>query len=194
MGMFQKNHRRNLKVVRLLALPALAALAVAGMSQSSQAALVASDNAGNYATAGWSTSGGAENLGTGFGGWTFNPNPASNGGSAGAFLADTTTLNGQTPPIATGGDSWGVYANNGSGTSNINITRGFLPGVGSSATVGTLRDGQTFSIDLASDGVGGSTSAFGFNLQESGGATTPLTLKYQGGGTTSLRKFTKWNN
>lgn len=184
MGMFQKNHRRNLKVVRLLALPALAALAVAGMSQSSQAALVASDNAGNYATAGWSTSGGAENLGTGFGGWTFSPNP--NGGSAGAFLADTATLLGQTPPIATRGDSWGVYANGGSGNSNINITRGFLPGVGSSATVGTLRDGQTFSIDLASDGITNSNAAFGFNLQGSGGTNTPFTLKYQGGGADAM--------
>ena len=185
MGMFQKNHGKNLKVLQLLALPALAALAVTGMSQSSQAALVASDNAGNYATDGW-TAAGAKNLGTGFGGWTFSPNPASNGGSAGAFLADTTTLNGQTPPIATSGDSWGVYANNGSGNSNINITRGFLPGVGSSATVGTLRDGQTFSIALASAGISNSNAAFGFNLQGSGGTNTPFILKYQSGGADAM--------
>jgi|GEM_PF-3601258 len=186
MGMFQERYGRKFGVSKLLALSALATLAIAGISQSSHAALVASDNAGNYGTStgGWSATGGADNLGSGFGGWTFSANP--NGGSAGAFLANTTSLLGANPPIATSGNSWGVYANGGSGNSNINITRGFLPGVGSSATVGTLRDGQTFSIDLASAGVGGSGSAFGFNLQEAGGAVTPFTLKYQAGGSDAM--------
>ncbi len=186
MGMFQERYGRKFGVSKLLALSALATLAIAGISQTTHAALVASDNARNYATSsgGWSA-GGAYNLGSGFGGWTFSANPASNSGSAGAFLADTTTL-GHTPPIATSGYSWGVYANGGSGNSNINITRGFLPGVGSSATVGTLRDGQTFSIALASDGITNSNAAFGFNLQEAGGAKTPFTLKYQGGGADAM--------
>ena len=56
MGMFQKNHGKNLKVLQLLALPALAALAVTGMSQSSQAALVASDSAANYTSSEWTGS------------------------------------------------------------------------------------------------------------------------------------------
>ena len=173
MGMLQKNHGKNMKLARLLALPALAALAVIGMSQNSRAALVASDNASNYTTSDWGTA----SKGTGFGSWTFEAN--ANGGSAGTYL-DTSSKG-----IATSGDSWGVYANNGNGTSNINITRAFLPGVGSLATVGTLRDGQGFDIALESDGISNANAAFGFNLQGTGG-TTPFTLKYQGGGTDAM--------
>ncbi len=174
MGMLQKNHGKNMKLARLLALPALAALAVIGMSQNSRAALVASDNASNYTTSDWGTA----SKGTGFGSWAFKAN--ANGGSAGTYL-DTSSKG-----IATSGDSWGVYANNGNGTSNINITRAFLPGVGSLATVGTLRDGQSFNIALESDGISNANAAFGFNLQGTGGTATPFTLKYQAGGTDAM--------
>ena len=77
MGMLQKNHGKNLRVVRLLALPALATLAVAGMSQSSRASLVASDNAGNTPyTVGSSFSG--KNGGSGFGAWSVTNNSGGN--------------------------------------------------------------------------------------------------------------------
>ncbi len=133
MGMFQKNHRRNLKVVRRLALPAMAALAVAGMSQSSQAALVASDNAANYTS--WTN---ASTGGSGFGTWGLS----TTGSSAGFFLGSSTDNDnsnplpaGDTGDINTNSKAWGMYANS---SSLATATRSF--------TGGALAVGQGFSL------------------------------------------------
>ncbi len=112
MGTLQKNHRKNLRVVRLIVLPSLATLAIADMSQSLHAALVASDNAGNSPYVAGSSFD-AQNGGSGFGAW----NLYTSGGTAG-FLVGSSTQNdnGNTPPagvagdINTGGKAWGMYA------------------------------------------------------------------------------------
>ena len=165
MGMFQKNHRRNLKVVRLLALPAMAALAVAGMSQSSQAALVASDNAGNYTSSQWTGSNTAYDQGTGFQTWSI-----SQSGTSGLFLASPSNNAGGPNDIVppSGSNIWGVYANSGGA---IQIDRSFTNAA--NPGVGKLDPGETFSIALSSDGVSNG-GAIGFNLQSTGDTSQHL--------------------
>lgn len=133
MGMLEKNHGKNLKVVRLLALPALATLAVAGVSQTTHAALVASDNAGNYTS--WTT---GSTGGSGFGAWGLS----TIGSSAGFFLGLSTENDnnnslpaGDTGDIDTNSQAWGMYANSGS---LATATRSF--------TGGALAVGQSFSL------------------------------------------------
>ncbi len=182
MRMFQKNHGKSLKVVRLLALPAMAALAVAGMSQSSQAALVASDNAGNYTWSQW-TGTTPPSQGTGFQGWKI---ATEGSGSAGIYLATGTGAGGA---IGTGSsnNSWGVYANNGGNPSDsgfIQIDRSFTNAADSG--VGKLDPGQTFSIALSSDGVS-SPYAIGFNLQSTGSSSQYLFQMIFDGGNKSMQ-------
>ena len=180
MGMFQKNHGKNLKVLQLLALPALAALAVIGMSQSSQAALVASDNAGNYTSSEWTGSNTAYDQGTGFQSWSITQS-----GTSGLFLASPSNNaggpNNIVPP--SGSNIWGVYANNGG---SIQIDRSFTNAANTG--VGKLDTGQTFSIALSSDGVDNSGSinnpySIGFNLQSTGETSNYLfQMIFDGGG------------
>jgi hypothetical protein len=176
MGMLQRIHEKA-GVSKVLTLAAMGVFAIAGISQQSHAALVATDNAGNYSSTNpWDN--GSNSTGSNFGDWNFSAN--ANGGAAGTYL-DTSNK-----AIATVGNTWGVYANGGNGTSNINISRGFLTATG--AAGGTLRDGQTFLIEMESDGIGSGGNAFGFNLQTMSGSTvtTPFTLKYQSGGTDAM--------
>lgn len=163
MGMFQERYGRKFGISKLLALSALATLTIAGINQTTHAALVASDNAGNYTLTQW-TGTTPPNQGTGFQGW----NIATEGsGSAGIYLATGIGAGGA---IGTGSsnNSWGVYANDGGTTGNtgfIQIDRSFTNAA--NAGVGKLDPGQTFSIALSSDGVN-SPYAIGFNLQSTG--------------------------
>ena len=82
MGIFQERCGRKLRVSKL---PALSALAIAGISKTTQAALVASDNAGNYAYI----------LGSSFSG--------QNGGSnSDVLFADLSIISSVPPPASFG--------------------------------------------------------------------------------------------
>lgn len=155
MGMFQKNHGKNLKVLQLLALPALAALAVTGMSQSSQAALVASDNAANapYA-ANQSFSG--QNGGSGFGAWSVVNNSGSN------FIS-TESWSGTTPWF----DIYNTGGNQTTATRSLDSA---------------LSSGETISFDLVLNSAQSGASV-GFFLADSAG--NGLLTYYQDGDSTT---------
>jgi hypothetical protein len=161
-------------------------VAVLGLAAgSASAAMVASDNAANYASGGWGIS--APNLGSGFGPWdsfaTNNAGPPY----AGTYLDNSTTN------VSTATYSWGTYAN--SPTTilpAIDLVRPFLPAAGGysdPSTLGTLYS-QTFSLAMQTFGVGGAGSAFGFSLdtgQGAGAVANPvLTLAYVGGQTDNM--------
>lgn len=146
------------------------------------AANSAFDGAVNYAPSSWSTS--PPNDGSGFGPW--NISVVNNFGPPYAG----TYLNGG-GAVATGGYSFGTYANNAQGTTypSINLARPFTvnpSGYQDPSGLGTLYN-QTVSVSLASDGVGNGNSgppnsAFGLSLQtgQGAGATSVLTLEYVG--------------
>ena len=171
MGMFQERYGKKIGVSKLLALSALATLAIAGISQTTHAALVASDNAGNYTSTEWSGTT-AYDQGTRFQSWTL---ATQGNGSAGIYLAAGTGA-GSGGAIGTGSssNSWGVYANDGGTTGKsgfIQIDRSFTNAANTG--VGKLDPGQTFSIALSSDGVN-SSYAIGFNLQSTGNTSQYL--------------------
>jgi hypothetical protein len=155
------------------------------------AAMVASDNGGNYiSSGGWGTS--APNDGSGFGPWasfvTNNTSPPY----AGTYLDLTSYNNSPNIEAYGGGADWGTYANSGPPAPAMDLVRPFLPAAGGysdPSTLGTLYN-QTFSVALASGGVGNAGAAIGFSLdigQGAGAVTTPaLTLEYAGGGPDSL--------
>ena len=105
------------------------------------AAATASDSASNYST--WGV--GAANLGSGFGAWNIAINNNNNPPYAGAYLDNSSSA-----VAGSGGFSWATYAN--SATTllpSVSVTRPFTSGNGSSSLVD-----QTFSVSLASAGVG----------------------------------------
>ena len=159
MGVLQKVYRKKLGASRLLALSALAALAIAGISQTTRAALVATDNAGNYTSSEWTGSNTAYDQGTGFQSWSITQS-----GTSGLFLASPSNNSGGPNNIVppSGSNIWGVYANSGG---SIQIDRRFTNAADTG--LGKLDPGQTFSIALSSDGVGNGGS-IGFNLQSTG--------------------------
>jgi hypothetical protein len=149
-------------------LPAMAvALGLSGGVAFAQAN-PAFDTASNYAGPGWSTT--PANLGTGFGAWNIVVQNNSGPPYVGTYLDSSSG-------VVSGGSSWGTYANNGGATiPSIDLIRPF--------TGGALSAGQTFSISLASDGVGNGnsgppSSAQGFSLENSAG-NARLTLEYIG--------------
>jgi hypothetical protein len=127
------------------------------------------DGASNYAGPGWSTT--PANLGTGFGAWDIIVQNNTMPPYAGTYL-DTSS------GVASNGDSWGDYANNpGATLPSVDFVRPF--------TGGSLSSGESFSINLASDGIGGGTGAAqGFSLETAPGSpgigTAELTLQYAG--------------
>jgi PEP-CTERM motif len=182
-----------------LVLAAMAGAAAIGLSSRvSSAAMEAFDNAANYtATAAqpntWSIS--PANEGQNFGPWTSKTNVPS-GGFAGTFYAsdgahaDTAIANsgpGAPPGLSAGaynGNAIGIYANGTSGTL-INMYRAFSVnplGYQDPSGLGTLIN-QSFSVDLQSNGVGGSGNAFGMSLDtgQGTGATAVLTVEYMSG-------------
>ena len=154
-------NRRSLSILVGLA----AGMVAAGcFAQSTSAAMIASDNAGNYSSAISTGSTG----GTGFGAWV--ETTGGSGGFAGNFN-DASSQN-----IATSTKSWGVYANGGSGE-RVDLTRPFLTSGGGSG--GTLRAGQSFSVAMQSGGGIGSTGVLGFSLQSSS-PINQFTFEYDG--------------
>jgi hypothetical protein len=149
-------------------LPAMAvALGLSGGVAFAQAN-PAFDTASNYAGPGWSTT--PANLGTGFGPWNIVVQNNTAPPYVGTYLDSSSG-------VVSGGNSWGTYANNGGATiPSIDFIRPF--------TGGALSSGQTFSISMASDGVGDGnsgppSSAQGFSLENSAG-NARLTLEYIG--------------
>ncbi len=123
---------------------------------STQAALLASDNATNAAYAGptWTTS---TNGGTGFGAWSF-----STSGSGGSFIGST----GQ------GTNSFGVFAGGNSGNTS-RADRAFT---------GALSNNQTFSVNVGHTSNITTGGEVGINLLS--GSSVVFTIKFVGGGST----------
>jgi hypothetical protein len=152
-------------------------------SQVANAAASASDTAANY-TSYWGASPLPANGGNGFGPWNISVANDNNPPYVGTYLNSGGS-------VATGGYSFGTYANSPQGSTygSINLYRPFTvnpTGYQDPSGLGTLYN-QTFSIALASDGVGDgnggpSDSAFGFSLDSGQGpsATPVLTLEYLG--------------
>jgi hypothetical protein len=146
--------------VSLIKFPAIvAALALSGGMAFATA--TASDTAANYAPGSWSTT--PPNLGSGFGGWSSTLYNAYNPPYVGTYL-DTGSA------VKTGGYSWGTYANGSTGNpynyvGQITVMRPFTAGASGSASLFN----QTFSVDLASDGVGapqgGLAVSWGYNFE-----------------------------
>ena len=161
----------------------VAALGLAGASAS--AALVASDNAGNYNSGNWGLA--APNNGTGFGAWasfaTNNDGPPY----AGTYY-DNSGKN-----IGTSGNSWGVYANSPTTVNpRTDLVRPFLPAPGGYADpsgLGTLYN-QAFSAAYQTDGIGNAGQGGGLSLdsgQGAGATANPvITIGYLGGGTDNM--------
>jgi hypothetical protein len=136
----------------------------------------------NYSGGGWGTS--PPNEGTGFGPWNVSVGNNNQPPYAGTYLNGGGN-------VATGGFSFGTYANNAQGSTypSINLYRPFTvnpTGYQDPSGLGTLYN-QTFSVALASDGVGDGNSgppdsAFGFSLLtgQGAGATPVLTFEYVG--------------
>ncbi|MGC9261349.1 MAG: hypothetical protein ACP5I8_14885 [Phycisphaerae bacterium] len=182
MGMLQEVHGKKLGVSKLLALSALAALAIAGISQTTHAALVASDNAGNYTSGQWTGSNTAYDQGTGFQTWRI-----SQSGTSGLFLANPSDNKGGPNDIVppSGSNIWGVYANaNNNNGGSIQIDRSFTNAADTG--VGKLDPGETFSIALSSDGVSNG-GAIGFNLQSSGSTSGYLFQMIFAGGSSYMQ-------
>ena len=148
MGMFQERYGKKIGVSKLLALSALATLAIAGICQTTHAAVVASDNAGNYAySSGWSN---GSNGRSGFGAWSLT----TIGSNSGFFTGSSTQNdNGKSLPagdssdIDSNGTAWGLYANSGSVAT---ATRDF--------TGSALAVGQSFSLAFDNGNIGAGAS------------------------------------
>lgn len=126
----------------LVSLCSSAIITVLGLSGGMAfAAGTANDTASNYNGPGWSAT--PANLGSGFGAWNITLN---NNGSP-PYVG--TYLNGG-GAVASGGYSWGTYANGSPGNGSISITRPFTAGASTSSSLFN----QIFSFALASDGVG----------------------------------------
>lgn len=115
---------------------------------SSQATVIASDNAGNYSS--WSS---GNNQGTGFGAWSF-ANSTPSGGYSGEYLAHG---NGGSAVSSGNGNAWALYSNSSPGNdAQANAIRSF--------NEGNLTAGQTLGIQMNNGSVGGSV---GFSLRDS---------------------------
>ena len=162
----------------------LASLAVAFISPASKAAMIATDNAANYAVSGgWGLS--APNDGVGFGPWvsfaTNNDGPPYAG----------TYLDGSAKNVSTATYSWGTYANSPTTVSpSVDLVREFLPSTLPGAYVdpsglGTLY-GQTLTVAAQTDDIGTNLGqSLGFSLDNGQGASATaypaLTVQYAGG-------------
>ncbi len=131
------------------------ALGLAGGS--AFAAATASDTAANYSGGG---GGGTTppNDGSGFGAWNITLNNATSPPYVGTYLDNGS-------PIVTSGFSWGTYANGTGDNGSFNAIRPFTAGASGSASLYN----QTFSLDIASGGVGDGNggppnSSLGFSI------------------------------
>lgn len=140
------------------------------------AAGTANDTASNYAPSSWSTT--PANLGSGFGAWTITDNNAN------PPYASTYLNSGGA--VASGGYSWGAYAN-GASDAFVDLTRAFNTGGGSASLVN-----QTFSVAFSSGGIGGTgQSAYlsvgsAFSLGYAGGGSDNMLLSVDGGAANAI--------
>ena len=174
---FQSNklnhgHVTKNKTLAVQALGTLAAILALGLSPSGAfAAALASDNAANYSSTGWSATN-SPNLGYGFGPWdigAINDMPPYSG----TYLDETPY--GNPDGVLSAGYAWGTYANGVSAsgqTGSFIMDRPFTAGGGSTSLVN-----QTFSIALGSAGIGGLDTSIGLSIG------TAFGLDYGGGGT-----------
>jgi hypothetical protein len=138
----------------------------------------ANDTASNYNVPGWNAT--PSNLGSGFGAWNITLNNASSPPYVGTYLNGGGA-------VASGGYSWGTYANGSPGDGSISITRPFTAGASTSSSLFN----QTFSFDLASDGVGPSqgllSAAVGnaFSFSYNGAGSDNFLLSVDGGAATT---------
>ena len=150
--------------------------------------MVASDGGANYISPGWGVS--APNEGSGFGPWANFVTNGTNPPYAGTYL-DLQSYN-NSPNIEATGADWGTYANSGPPTPSVDLVRPFLPasgGYSDPSTLGTLYN-QTFSVAMASNGIGNAGQALGISLdigQGDAAVNTPaLTIEYAGGNTDNM--------
>ena len=148
------------------------------VGSATHAAILASDNAGNYTT-GLST---GSTGGTGFGSWTVLASNSTSPPYAGTYLSGS----GKPIAAAPSKNTWAVYANGGTATATprMDLFRPFNA---------ALASGQTFSAALESNSVGSDVygtpatyhknglPAYGFSLQTDSAATvtagtTPMTV------------------
>ncbi len=138
--------------MRIIAL-SLAAVCAFALANNSQAADVASDNAGNTVYDNdWQT---GYNGGIGFSAWTITTEGTSN--ESGAFVGSSTVNGDGNGGIDTAGRALGLYANSGRTSSALR-----------SFTGGALLTGQTFSLSI-DNGFIESGNAVGMALQNSSG-------------------------
>ncbi len=186
----------NMGTLALVLATATAGIALrAGVSG---AAMIASDNASNYTATSFTN---GANGGSGFSPFdivTTNNNSPPYAGTylsvGGKNIATSTGTTAGSPNTAKA--AFGVYANTPSTTATpaVNVLRDFVASSGSG--LGTLRAGQTFSVALQSNGVGGGTNASdGFALQNGAGvgATTLFSLAYNGANATDDMQITDKN-
>jgi len=164
-------------------------LAALGFAPSvASAAMVASDGGQNYLSGGWGLS--APNNGSGFGPWASFVTNNSGPPYAGTYL-DLPSYN-NSPNIEAPGADWGTYANSGPPSPRVDLVRPFLPapgGYSDPSGLGTLYS-QTFSVAMASNGIGNAGQALGVSLdngQGAGAVSNPaLTIEYAGGNTDNM--------
>lgn len=177
--------RQNLNARKTWAL-----LAILGFAPGlASAAMVAADNGANYISSGWSLS--APNQGSGFGNWASFVTNNNNPPYAGTYL-DMPSYNDSTPNISATGADWGTYANTPPPSPEVDLVRPFLPAAGGysdPSSLGTLYN-QTFSVAIASDGIGNAGQALGVSLDIGQGAgavaDSALTIEYAGGNTDNM--------
>jgi hypothetical protein len=176
----------NRKTHHIFAALASGALATLLIGSAANAAMLASDNAGNYtATAGatnlWPNGTSTLNGGTGFGAWTLdatNPSPSY----AGAYLAIPSYTWPKSEAIATdGGYIWGIYSGGGAVGAIPTMSADRALENSTNTGLGTLRSGQVLSIAMKNAGigttdVGSQAPTFGLSLVTGSGATgtTPV--------------------
>ncbi|MGC8625053.1 MAG: PEP-CTERM sorting domain-containing protein [Phycisphaerae bacterium] len=185
----------------LLALAAgVTALGLVGSA--THAAMLASDNAGNYQGSGgtanvWTnvnnnpTTATEPSAGTGFGAWAVVDQQAGSAPYNGSGLA---TFDGTKDPINTNGNSWYMYANNGKNGASPTVARADIY----RAFTGNLSTGQEFSIALQTGSVGSYPAAglpaFGFSLDNGVAAisssTSSVPVTVGNGSQTSANTYT----
>jgi len=148
------------------------------------AAATASDTAANYAGS-WSAS--PANLGSGFGSWA---NQVINNDSppyAGTYMDQTSY--GNSDGVLSAGYAWSTYANSPTTVApEMILSRSFTAGPSGSSSLYN----QTFSVGIASAGIGGAGSSASvnigtaFNLGYFGGGSDNLSFSVDGGAATAI--------
>jgi hypothetical protein len=179
----------SVRKLRAVGVSALAVAALACPSSFTRAAMVANDNASNYAAGGWGNT--PPNNGAGFGPWNVAITDGSNPPYVGTYLDSY----GNAPNIATSGYTWGTYSNTPDATNanRIDLMRPLTvnpTGYQDPSGLGTLYN-QTFSVAMLTGGLGNGNggppnSALGFSLETGQGPSATPVLTFEGIGYNSI--------